>query len=263
MLCGGLILCLLTRSIDEPMPIDINQVCSIKSTVVAGAPALSRSTERDLTLVLDMRLSSDWHTYWWDAGSWGAPPRLSVAAPAGWEIGSAVLPVPERIETELGPVYGYHDSVRLQVPLRRPDCSAADLTYELEWLVCKEACLLGMETKTIKVPSVLPSGDQKSLQQDAEHLAPGRRLRSRLVGNVLRIEHPKGCLGRPVVVFRPIDAVSRLGDEPDMQDEEWALPLQIRREDFPEGEPVTLHGLLLFQDGASGGTYAFSTSLNN
>ena len=168
-------------------------------------------TDRDLTLVIALELDEDWHTYWWDAGSWGSPPRLQVDAPEGWYVGPMILPAPEIISTELGPVYGYHGSVRFQVPLRRPDASPAELKYELDWLVCKEACLLGMQSNTLRVPAQLPNGNALDLQKDAHHLAPTRRLRSQLLGDSLWVEHPKGRVGPPKLVFRPLDAVLSAG----------------------------------------------------
>jgi len=251
------------HGVDESMPSSINEVCRVRSSIVAGAPAVGRMTERDLTLVIALELDEDWHTYWWDAGSWGAPPRLRVSAPEGWDVGPTILPAPECISTDLGPVYGYHESVRFQVPLRRPDASPAELKYELDWLVCKEACLLGMQSNTLRVPSMLAKGDPRDLQEDANHLSPGRRLRSRLLGDSLWVEHPKGRVGQPKLVFRPLDAVSLGQADPTKQKEGWAFPLEIRRQDFPEESTVTLHGLLIFSDDEGRETYAFSITLNN
>ena len=248
---------------DESMPSSINEVCRVQSSVVAGAPAVGRMTDRDLTLVIALELEEDWHTYWWDAGSWGSPPRLQVDAPEGWHVGPMILPAPECISTELGPVYGYHGSVRFQVPLRRPDASPAELKYELDWLVCKEACLLGMQSNTLRVPTQLPNGNALDLQKDAHHLAPTRRLRSQLLGDSLWVEHPKGRVGPPKLVFRPLDAVSLGRADPSKQDGGWVFPLEIRRQDFPEERTVTLHGLLIFSDDEGRETYAFSTTLKN
>ena len=248
---------------DETMPSNINEVCRVQSAVVAGAPAVGRMTERDLTLVIALDLDEDWHTYWWNAGSWGAPPRLQINAPDGWHVGPTILPAPECISTELGPVYGYHGSVRFQVPLRRPDASPAELQYELDWLVCKEACLLGMQSDTLRVPAKLPNDDSWDLQGDANHLAPARRLRSRLLGDSLWVEHPEGDMGPPKLVFRPLDTVSLGRADPTKKQEGWVFPLEIRRQDFPEESTVTLHGLLIFSDDEGRETYAFSTTLNN
>lgn len=246
---------------DESISLSIAEVCRVQPTFVAGAPAVGRMTTRDLTLIIELELEEEWHTYWWDAGSWGAPPRLQITAPEGWQVGPTILPAPECISTDLGPVYGYHKSVRFQVPLRRPDASPAELTYQLDWLVCKEACLLGMQSNTLSVPAQLPIGRFQDLQQDANHLAPARRLRSKLYGETLWVEHPVGCVGQPKLLFRPLDAVSLGQADPVKQADGWAFPLEIRRQDFPEESPVTLHGLLIFSDDEGRETYAFSTSL--
>ena len=159
-------------------------------------------TDRDLTLVIALELDEDWHTYWWDAGSWGSPPRLQVDAPEGWHVGPMILPAPECISTELGPVYGYHGSVRFQVPLRRPDASPAELKYELDWLVCKEACLLGMQSNTLRVPAQLPNGNALDLQKDAHHLAPARGVYAPSF-SVTRCgsNTPRVAWGRPSLFF--------------------------------------------------------------
>lgn len=246
---------------DESMPASITEVCRVQPSFVAGAPAVGRMTNRDLTLIIELDLLEDWHTYWWDAGSWGAPPRVQITAPEGWQVGPTILPAPECISTELGPVFGYHKSVRFQVPLRRPNTSPAELTYQLDWLVCKEACLLGMQSNTLSVPAQLPTGRFQDLQQDAKHLAPERRLRSRLFGESIWVEQPEGCGGQPKLLFRPLDAVSLGQADPVKQEDGWAFPLEIRRQDFPEESTVTLHGLLIFSDDEGRETYAFSTSL--
>jgi len=246
---------------DESIPSNITEVCRVQSSIVAGAPAVGRMTNRDLTLVIELELDEDWHTYWWDAGSWGAPPRLQITAPEGWQVGPTILPAPECISTELGPVYGYHELVRFQVPLRRPNASPAELKYELDWLVCKKACLLGMQSNTLSVPVLLPTGQPRNLQQDANHLAPERRLRSRMFGESLWVEHPEGCVGQPKLLFRPLDAVSLGQSDPVNQQEGWVFPLDIRRQDFPAEGNVTLHGLLIFSEHDGRETYAFSTSL--
>ena len=84
MLWSILAVVLSVHSADESMPSSINEVCRVQTSVVAGAPAVGRMTDRDLTLVIALELDEDWHTYWWDAGSWGSPPRLQVDAPEGW-----------------------------------------------------------------------------------------------------------------------------------------------------------------------------------
>ncbi len=259
----ALVLGLSARVVDESMPSSITEICQVETFVVAGAPAVGRMTDRDLTLVIELKLDKDWHTYWWDAGSWGAPPRLKINAPKGWYIGPTILPSPECFSTDLGEVYGYHHSVRFQVPMRRPDASPAELTYELDWLVCKEACLLGRESNMLKVPAILPARKSHDLRHDAAHLAPEHRLRSRLVGDSLWVEHPERCLGEPKLVFRPLDAVSLVQDNPKKQNDEWVFPLDIRRQDFPSEGIVTLHGLLIFSDSGGRETYAFSTTLNH
>jgi hypothetical protein len=263
MLCAALVLGLSASVADESMPSSITEVCQVETFVVAGAPAVGLMTDRDLTLVVELKLEKDWHTYWWDAGSWGAPPRLTINAPKGWQTGPIILPAPECFSTDLGEVYGYHHSVRFQVPMRRPDASPAELTYALDWLVCKEACLLGRASKTLNVPAILPNSGFPDLSQDAVYLAPERRLRSQLVGDALWVEHPESCLGQPKLVFRPLDAVSLPQAGPTKQNDGWVFPLDIRRQDFPSAGTVTLHGLLIFSDNGARETYAFSTTLNN
>ena len=49
--------------VDESMPSNITEVCRVQSALVAGAPAVGRMTERDLTLVIALDLDEDWHTY--------------------------------------------------------------------------------------------------------------------------------------------------------------------------------------------------------
>ena len=71
-------------------------------------------------------------------------------------------------------------------------CFTSRVDVPVGLVVCKEACLLGMQSNTLSVPAQLPIGRFQDLQQDANHLPPARRLRSKLYGETLWVEHPVG-----------------------------------------------------------------------
>ena len=48
---------------DESIPLSIAEVCRVQPTFVAGAPAVGRMTTRDLTLIIELELEEEWHTY--------------------------------------------------------------------------------------------------------------------------------------------------------------------------------------------------------
>lgn len=113
------------------------ELAANKSEVAAGGVAL---------LGLHFILEPGWHIYWKNPGDSGQPPTLEWQLPQGFTAGDIEWPVPERLQAspELAD-YGYKDDVLLLVPLKvgpaATSDSAAQLTLNAKWLICREVCL--------------------------------------------------------------------------------------------------------------------------
>ncbi|MDO9710259.1 protein-disulfide reductase DsbD family protein [Paracraurococcus lichenis] len=113
------------------------------ATLVAAAAAVAPGEPVELGLRL--RLAPGWHSYWRNPGDAGAPPEVTVLAPAGAEAGPIRWPAPSRIPT--GPLvsFGYEGEVLLPFRLAAPAGLAPGdrlaIEAEATWLVCAELCI--------------------------------------------------------------------------------------------------------------------------
>lgn len=100
---------------------------------------------------IHLRMETDWHTYWKNAGASGMPTEIEWQLPPGWKAGDLQWPPPEKYGSDDLVTYVYHDEVVLLVPLTvaadaRP--GALNLAAKVSWLECKEVCIPGGATVT-------------------------------------------------------------------------------------------------------------------
>jgi thiol:disulfide interchange protein/DsbC/DsbD-like thiol-disulfide interchange protein len=108
-----------------------------------------------------------WHVYWKNPGDAGLPPKVEYGAtPAGSKFGPLEFPTPERIP--YGPLvnYGYEDSVLYPstwvMPDDLKDGGNVTVTASVKWLVCKEECVPGRATLSLKLPVGTVEGLKKA-----------------------------------------------------------------------------------------------------
>lgn len=105
------------------------------------------------------RIASGWHVYWRNPGESGTAPRISVKGPAGLVTAPIRWPRPVVFAGNWDTTYGYAGEVILLVPVSVPVDTAPgllQLQVEAEWLVCKEACLLGEGQDSIELTVQTP-----------------------------------------------------------------------------------------------------------
>ncbi|MCL4209523.1 MAG: hypothetical protein HRU76_11535 [Phycisphaeraceae bacterium] len=98
-------------------------------------------------------IAPHWHIYWANPGDSGAPTVIEVNAPEGFEVGAILWPRPLNIPGEFI-TYGYEHDATLFVPVKPPkDASPGEvaLTASVEWMVCRDECLLGGSTVSATV----------------------------------------------------------------------------------------------------------------
>ncbi len=154
-------------------------------------------------LTFRFEIESHWHVYWRFAGSSGMPTTIEVEAPRGFRVGDIIWPRPSTFPSELGPTYGYEKEVVLQMPVTvGADVAPGEKTLKafVDFLVCKEACLLGSMEKSLTVS--VAGADAAPATPDASAAAwrnrapvlieKQRNVRARIADGVVRIE---GVLG--------------------------------------------------------------------
>ncbi|TDH63352.1 cytochrome C biogenesis protein, partial [Dankookia rubra] len=120
-------------------------ITSPRATATLAAAAAEVAPGQPVELGLRLRLAPGWHTYWQNPGDAGAPPEVTIVAPAGAEGSPIRWPAPARIPT--GPLvsFGYEGEVllpfRMVVPAGAASGDRLSIEAEANWLVCAEICI--------------------------------------------------------------------------------------------------------------------------
>jgi len=144
-------------------------------------------------------LPPEWHLYWLNPGSNGAPPKVSVTAPPGWVVGDILFPAPSRLEAFGSIFYGYSNECVLLLSITPPSTlkigESASLTFDIAWIACGTSCVPGKATATLDLKvhtAALENSSAKALFADARLRLP--QIRSQLVvetkGAITEIQIP-------------------------------------------------------------------------
>ena len=83
---------------------------------------------------------------------------MKLTLPAGFTAGETRFPVPRRIESSGGVVYGYEKDVLLTVAVTPPadlgGASAVPITAAAGWCVCSDVCVIGHKQLDLQLPVV-------------------------------------------------------------------------------------------------------------
>ena len=148
------------ESASEPVTDDLSTLTGNDLVKVeVHADTLRFQPGQALTLAVQYAIRPGWHIYWRNPGDNGMPPRVSVQAAPGVVVGEVLYPRPEIFQKKQETSFGYQGTVCLLVPLRITqgfDASRLDLSIQLEWLVCKDICLIGSEQVSLSIPAERP-----------------------------------------------------------------------------------------------------------
>lgn len=122
------------------------------------------------TLGVHLELERGWHVYWRNPGDSGFPTTAKITAPAGFEVGPARFPAPERHELE-GEIVSYiHEDellivAEVVVPAAAVPGTKASFAVESRWMVCTEVCFTGSGEATLELPIVAAKSETKYLHE--------------------------------------------------------------------------------------------------
>lgn len=122
-----------------------------------------------------LKLPSEWHTYWRNAGEAGEPAKIIWQLPDGISAGEIIWPVPEKYV--LGGVgsYVYHNEVLLIVPLtisKTTGFGSKNIFAKVQWFECKEVCKPAsgsLSTTLVVGEKTLPSPDAPLIEEWLKH----------------------------------------------------------------------------------------------
>lgn len=142
-----LTIALAAMAVLDPPPKAKVELLSETTTLVAGETN---------TLGLQFRIDKEWHLYYASQNDTGFPPTIeSATLPEGFTLGPIQWPVPTR-HVSNGDLLDhiYENEVTLLLPVRVPTDATgpATISLTLDWLVCKEVCLMGGQTVTLTLP---------------------------------------------------------------------------------------------------------------
>lgn len=131
-----------------------------KEHVVAQALADRQALNPGETAQLAVSLKMDpaWHVYWRNSGDGpGLPTSLEWTGPAGFKFGRAQFPIPKiHHDKTVGDSFIHEGTsyflTEVIVPENAPVGQSVDLKVKVDWLVCKEACIIGDAELTLKMP---------------------------------------------------------------------------------------------------------------
>lgn len=112
------------------------------------------------TQYIGIRFTPDpeWHVYWKNPGDSGLTPKVEWKfEPNEATASEFIYPAPERIQ--VGPIvnFGYHGDVLLLAKLNTEDLkpgSEIQINAQTRWLVCKQECVPGKASLSLKLPVV-------------------------------------------------------------------------------------------------------------
>lgn len=114
---------------------------------------------RPFTVGIWFNIEPGWYTYWKNPGDAGVPPEVRWTLPKGFKAGELAFPVPEKMESGDIVDYGYRNDVVLFVTITPPPnyvpAATDKISAKLNWLVCKESCII--ESTSVYLPLVTPA----------------------------------------------------------------------------------------------------------
>ena len=109
-------------------------------------------------LAVSLKMDSAWHVYWSYPGDGpGLPTGVEWSGPAGFKFGRTQFPSPKiHHDKTVGDSFIHEGTsyfvTEVIVPENAPAGQTVELKAKVDWLVCKEACIIGDAELTLKLP---------------------------------------------------------------------------------------------------------------
>jgi thiol:disulfide interchange protein DsbD len=260
-----------TAHVEEKPPVDFGEGHA-RPRLIADVDSLRPGDT--LTLGVLFEIEEGWHLYWDGLNDTGLPIATEIVTPPGFEAGRMLWPAPKRLVSPGGILdHIYEDRVTLLLPLRAPEDAVPGgrVTFagQLDWVACKEACVLGGSRVELTLPVGRAEADDAT-STSAKHHNDFLDARSRIPlplsekqddvrwnwkANTLTIEAPQARR----LAFYPHQDCTRLEDPiRDGASEGSRLTLEF---EATEGEPIRASGVLETDIARPGGTRFYSLNI--
>lgn len=137
---------------------------SVTVEVYADVQAIAPGATFHLAVQHD--IIPEWHIYWVNPGDTGYATTVKIKAPEGFVVGPVQYPGPHRVESP-GDLFSfaYEHQATFIVEIKAPETLPSDgkLRFELQsdWLVCKEACVMGSAANSLVIRTAASIADVK------------------------------------------------------------------------------------------------------
>lgn len=128
--------------------------CSIKANEPEGnkyvkaeimTPANYYKPGLPIPLAIKMHIADGWHIYWVNSGDSGMPTEIRLDVPSDFDVSPFLLPYPQRFSYHEMADYGFKGIVYAVTNIHTQPSHSSDLkiTATLDFLVCKDKCIPG------------------------------------------------------------------------------------------------------------------------
>ena len=127
---------------------------NVRAHLVPDVESIKPGEPFRVGVVLEMARA--WHTYWRNPGDSGLATTIDWDLPEGFEASDIAWPYPHWLDLQGLVSLSYGDTVVLPVTIIPPaglePGSEVELKADVDWLECKEMCLPGGASLTLKLP---------------------------------------------------------------------------------------------------------------
>ena len=124
----------------------------VQADLIASVDSVK--SEEPFQVAVRLKIESQWHTYWLNPGDAGQAPEVKWTLPDGATVSALSFPVPNMLTDEYKSViYGYENEVILLATITPGKTVPAnfDIKADVSWLVCREKCLMGKKSISLKL----------------------------------------------------------------------------------------------------------------
>lgn len=155
----------------RPLPAQVVSGRQIVKAAMLAGPSQGRTS---FLVGIQFMIEPDWYMYWKNPGDAGLPIAVQWKLPDGWKAGTLQFPVPSKFVHDDIVAYGYKKSVTLLCEITPAGETRGTLRADLDWLVCRESCLRGKTSLSLRLDqsgeSGLPADAKQGFPEDAHQL---------------------------------------------------------------------------------------------
>ena len=207
--------------------------------LIAGARG---ADSRDLRAGVEIKLGTDWKTYWRYPGDAGVPPRFDFARSDNVKSVKVLWPAPRRFSDESGVSIGYKGGVIFPLVVTPADpAKPVTLRLKLDYAVCEKICIPAEGSAELVLGGGASERDASLADAEAHvpkamNLGEPIKLDDQSSLAIRSVKRETGKDGKPRVV---VDVIAPANSAVDLFAEgpsaEWALPLPEPVPDAPAG----------------------------